>query len=172
LDLRCDFQTQDAGQRQKNRWQTGPNSSEEEEVSHANSDPAEARDGLHPIFSFTYKSIPFRVLPSSGATSPDGSLEAVLGILPFTVDGEDLRSNTLAIIDEASRIPGLHIEIGTNHAINLSVALPIGGASSADTILATAIEKLAHAKRFLDVVLSYQPSHWRPPAPSRSGGAA
>jgi len=141
-------------------------------VSHPNTDPAGAESGLHPIFCFTYRSIPFRVLPSSDAESGDGSLEAVLGIVPFTVDGEDLRSNTLAIIDEAGQVPGFQIEIGANHAINLSVALPTDGVSSADTILAAAIEKLAHAKKLLDVVLSYQPSYWRPPAPRQSGGDA
>ena len=118
-------------------------------------------DGPHAIFEFTYRSIPFRVLVDPENGTDDGILQAELGVVPFTGDGENRRSNTLAVIDAARRIPGYDVKIHTNHTIGLSVTLPKAAAGSAESILAAAIESLAGAKNLLDLVLSFQPPHMR-----------
>ena len=118
-------------------------------------------DGVPPVFSFSYRSIPFRVRLRETDAGVVGVLEAVIGIVPFTVDGDSLRSNMLAVIDKARRSAGYGIDVGANHAISLSVALPVDDMTPADKILAAAMEQLAGAKTFLDLVLLLQPPHLR-----------
>ena len=125
----------------------------------------EPRTGLcgdeRPIFQFSYRSMPFQVHLRSTEAGTIGMLEAMIGILPYTGDGDSLRRNMLALIGDARRATEYGIDIGRDHRINLSVALPVDGSSSADAILAAAMERLAAAKKFLDMVVSLQPPHLR-----------
>lgn len=127
-------------------------------MSHQASDTAGRR---HAIFRFTYRSIPFRVLLDPDDASRNGILEGDLGVMPFTGDGEERRSNTLAAIEAARRIPGYRVRIRPDHTISVSVKLPPADAVSVDTILASAIEKLAGAKKLLDLMQSFQPPRLR-----------
>ncbi len=129
------------------------------------SDPSTAAAGVHdeerPIFRFSYRSVPFRVHLRGTDTGTAGMLEAMIGVMPFTVDGDSRRRNMLTLIGNARQAPGYGIAVGRDHSINLSVALPVDGTSSADAILAAAVEQLAAAKAFLDLVMSLQPPHLR-----------
>ena len=77
-------------------------------MSHQYSDMADYAGGHHAIFRFTYRSIPFCVLFDTDDASGEGILEANIGLIPFTGDGEKRRSNTLAVIDAARRMPDRH----------------------------------------------------------------
>jgi len=129
------------------------------------SDPRTTAAGMHgeerPIFQFSYRSVPFRVHLRGTGAGTTGMLEAMIGVMPYTVDGDSLRRNMLTLIGKAQRSAGYGIALGRDHSINLSVALPVDRMSSADAILAAAIEQLAAAKGFLDLVLSLQPPHLR-----------
>jgi hypothetical protein len=118
-------------------------------------------DGPHVIFEFTYHSIPFRVLVDPERGSEDGVLQAELGVVPFTGDGENRRSNTLAVIDAARRIPGYDVNVRPNHTIGLSMTLPKAADRSVEGILAAALESLTGAKALLDLMISFQPPHAR-----------
>ena len=85
----------------------------------------------------------------------------MIGILPYTGDGDSLRRNMLTLISNARHATEYGIDVGRDHRINLSVSLPVDGSSSADAILAAAMERLAAAKQFLDMVVSLQPPHLR-----------
>jgi len=130
-------------------------------LSHQDSDKAGHTGGHHAIFRFTYRSIPFCVLFDSADASGDGILEGNLGLIPFTNDGDKRRSNTLAIIDAASRIPDFRIHVHRDHSIRLSAKLLATGPASAEVILADAIRKLADAKKLVDLLQSFQPPHLR-----------
>lgn len=134
---------------------------EEGDVGHQNSDKAGHSGGHHAIFRFTYRSIPFCVLFDIDDASGEGILEGNIGLIPFTGEGEKRRSNTLAIIDAAQRIPDYHIQIRTDYSIRLSAKLPAPQPASADMILAGALCKLADAKKLLDLLQSFQPPHLR-----------
>ena len=135
-------------------------------MGHQETDKAAISDGPHAIFQFTYRSIPFRVLFDANDASTTSILKGELGTVPFTGDGEDRRSNTLAVIDATRRIPGYQVKVRPNHTIGLSVRLPDTDETTPDAILAAAIEKLAGAKKLLDLMLSFQPSHLRSGAQS------
>jgi hypothetical protein len=129
------------------------------------SDPRTTAAGVHgeerPIFQFSYRSVPFRVHLRETDTGTTGMLEAMIGVMPFTVDGDSLRRNMLTLIGNMQRTADFGIAVGRDHSINLSVALPVDGTSSADAILAAAIKQLAATKAFLDLALSLQPPHLR-----------
>lgn len=130
-------------------------------MGHQTTDAAGKSGDQLAIFQFKYRSIPFRVLLDADDETRSGILEADLGMIPFTGDGEDRRSNTLAVINAARRIPGYQIQVRPNHTVGLSVPLPGIADPTADTILAAAIETLAGAKKLLDLMLSFQPRHLR-----------
>lgn len=123
--------------------------------------PAGEHGDDHPVFRFCYRSVPFRVHLRGTETGTVGMLEAMIGIMPYTGDGDSLRRNMLTLIGNARRAAGYEIDVGRDHSINLSVALPVDGTSSADVVLAAAMEQLAAAKKFLDLVFSLQPPHLR-----------
>jgi hypothetical protein len=139
-------------------------------------DPKTAPAGEHgderPIFQFSYRSLPFRVHLRGTDTGTVGMLEAMIGVMPYTVDGDSLRRNMLNLISNVRRSTDCGIDVRRDHTINISVALPVDGASSADAILAAAIEKLAAAKKLLDLVLSLQPPHLRKLTSGASWNAA
>jgi len=143
-------------------------------LSHPKTKTARPADDNRPIFRFSYRSIPFRVhLRGRDANmGTAGILEAVVGVVPFTVDGDSRRRNTLAAIGEARRVAGYNIKIGADHAIRLSVPLPVDHGSPADAILAAAMTRLAGAKPFLDLVLMLQPPHLRRITETRARTAA
>jgi hypothetical protein len=114
-------------------------------------------DGSPALFQFTYRAIPCRVVAHGTAVT----LQADMGILPFTGDGPSLRSTTLAVLDRARRMPGYGIRRKPNHGIELTVALAVDRASPPASILADALGKLAEAKPLIDAVLSLLPAHLR-----------
>jgi hypothetical protein len=122
---------------------------------------AGVRGEERPIFRFSYRSVPFRVHLRGTDNGTTGMLEAMIGVMPYTVDGASLRRNMLTLIGNVQRSADYAIAVGRDHSINLSVPLPVDGTSTADAILAAAIERLAAAKAFLDLVLSLQPPHLR-----------
>jgi hypothetical protein len=138
---------------------------EEASLSHPNTDTA--GHGEEPIFRFSYRSIPFDVRLHPGSDKCLSTLEGTLGVVPFTVDGTERRKGMRTVVAKLCRMPGFRIDIGTDHTINLSVALPAQGAPSPADILAAAIKTLATAKDCLDLILSLQPSHMRPAAERR-----
>ena len=140
-------------------------------MSHPKSEISGTAADQQSIFSFTYRSIPFRVRLHPDSETTNGTLEATLGLIPYTGDGAALRSNMLAVIDELRRMPDCNIQVGADHAINLSVSLPAQEAPSPAGILADAIGKLATVKSWLDIVLSLQPPHLRRAAQAQSRAA-
>lgn len=122
---------------------------------------ADVQGDERPIFQFSYRSVPFQVHLRGTETGTVGMLEAMLGIMPYTGDGDSLRRNMLTLIGKVRSATDYGIAVGRDHTINLSVALPVDGTSSADAILAAAMEQLAAAKQFVDLVLSLQPPHLR-----------
>lgn len=127
-------------------------------MSHQQSDET---GGHQAIFRFTYRSMPFRVLHHSSETSNEGILEGELGVIPFTGDGDERRSNTLAVLEATRHMPGCRVRIRLDHSINLTVKLPPAEHASADRLLADAIETLAGVKKLLDLLQSFQPPHLR-----------
>lgn len=130
-------------------------------MSHQNPTKSDISGSHHAIFRFSYCSIPFRVLIDPDDASAEVVLEGDLGLVPFTGDGEERRSNTLATIEAARRILGYRVQVHADHSISLSVKLPPAESASADMILAGAIENLAGAKKLLDLLQSFQPPHLR-----------
>lgn len=141
-------------------------------MSHQATDAAGAFDAQRPIFSFSYRSIPFRVHVRADGDDMAGMLKAVIGVVPFTVDGNALRRNMLAVLRKARETDGYEIAVGADHAISLSVILPVDSGSPPDAILAAALERLAAAKAFLDLVQLLQPPHLRNATPALSQDAA
>jgi hypothetical protein len=78
----------------------------------------------------------------------------------------------LTVLRKARQTDGYDITVGADHAISLSVALPVDPGSPADAILAAAIERLARAKSFLDLVQLLQPPHLQTDTPALSQNAA
>lgn len=130
-------------------------------MSHRNTDAARIVEETRAILSFTYHSIQFDVAVGQDTAAPSGQLRATVGVMPFTVHGASLRRNMLALIDHARETLGYHVRVGNDHAIELAVALPVSAATPIDTILAAAMEKLAGAKPFLDLVQTLQPPRIR-----------
>jgi hypothetical protein len=161
LALRFDFREPGPRARRQIRRQAGTRSEEEAKLSDQQTGATGTGGEERPIFRFSYRSVPFRVHLRGTGPDTTGRLEALIGVMPFTVDGDSLRSNMLALISKARCSDGYGIAVAPNHAIHLSVTLPIDGNSTADAILAAAIERLAGAKPFLDLVLSLQPPHLR-----------
>ena len=139
----------------------GRNATEEARLSDRQMDASVTDGGERPIFRFSYRSMPFRVHLRGTDSGAVGSLEALIGVMPYTLDGDSLRSNMLTLLNKVRRSPGYGISVAPDHAIHLSVALPVDEKSSAEAILAAAIERLAGAKPLLDTVLSLQPPHLR-----------
>lgn len=127
-------------------------------MSHQESDEA---GGHQAIFCFTYRSMPFRVLHHTNDSSLEGILEGDLGLIPFTGDGDERRSNTLAVLEATRHMPGYRVRVRPDLSINLTVKLPPAEHASADKLLADAIESLAGVKKLLDLLQSFQPTHLR-----------
>lgn len=138
-------------------------------MSHQETDAADMAKGPSTLFTFAYRSVPFRIVTHADAGA---LLQAEVGTMPYTVDGPSLRHDMLTLLDGARRVAGYEIEIARNHGISLSVALPVEGGVPPESVLAAALEQLACAKLWLDRVLSLLPAHLRKTADERSQNAA
>ena len=118
---------------------------------------AEQADDSPVLFRFTYRSMPCRVVAEETAIT----LQADMGILPFTGDGPSLRSDLIAVLNHARRTSGYHVRFAPDHRFGLTVALTVGDDAPPASILAAAIAGLAGAKPLIDVVLSLLPKHLR-----------
>jgi hypothetical protein len=118
---------------------------------------AERADGSVVLFRFSYRAAPCRVVARGAAVS----LQADLGILPFTSDGPSLRRSTLSVLERARSRPGYAVRLMPGHRFGLTVALPVEPAAPPASILAAALEQLADAKPLLDAVLLLLPKHLR-----------
>jgi hypothetical protein len=118
---------------------------------------AEPADGDSVLFRFTYRSMPCRVVAGNAAVT----LQADIGIMPFTGDGPSLRSDMLAVLDRVRHMTGYGVRLAPDHGIGLTVALAVGGSEPPASILAAAIGRLTEAKPVLDVALSLLPKHLR-----------
>jgi hypothetical protein len=126
-------------------------------MSYSTAAAAEQADGSPVLFQFTYRSMPCRVVADETAIT----LQADMGILPFTGDGPSLRSDLLAVLRHACTRGGYRVRFAPDHRFGLSVALAVDGDAPAASILAAAIAGLAEAKPLIDAALSLLPTHLR-----------
>ena len=110
-------------------------------------------------FEFEYRAMPFRVWVDAETEQGNvAHMHGMIGIMPFTGDGASLRQDMLAVMDFANRFLPFELSAPVGKEIALHTRLEMAAAPTPATVLAAAIERLAEAKRVLDLVNALQPA--------------
>lgn len=129
--------------------------------------PARRKDSSHRPMSqasfeleFEYRAMPFRVwVDAETEKGQVAHMRGTIGIMPFTGDGASLRQDMLAVMDFANRFLPLELSASGGREITLHSRLEVATTLTPAAVLAAAIERLAQAKRVLDLVNALQPAH-------------